>query len=119
MPVGLMKLRLFRPFPGTELVEAFRGMKVIVTLDRNVIWALWSELRSAFFGQPDPPVILGRIAGLGGRDVTYYDIAQMLEEGLSAVAGKQVEPQRWHFHVSKSRNSVPLPQVSERGWNQP
>ncbi len=110
-PVGLMKLRLFRPFPGAELIEALGGKKVVVTLDRNIIWALWSELRSAFFGEPAPPIILGRTAGIGGRDVTYYDIAQILEEGLSAAAGKKVDIQRWHFHVNKSRNSVPLPLV--------
>ena len=110
-PVGMMKLRVFRPFPGPELVEAFRGKKVVVTLDRNIIWALWGELRSAFFGEAEPPAIIGRIAGVGGRDVTHYDIAQMLEEGLSAAGGKKVETQRWHFHVNKTRNTVPLPQI--------
>ena len=62
-------------------------------------------------GRPEPPAIIGRIAGVGGRDVTHYDIAQMLEEGLSAAGGKKVETQRWHFHVNKTRNTVPLPQI--------
>jgi pyruvate ferredoxin oxidoreductase alpha subunit len=70
--VGLMKVRLFRPFPAEEIVKALEGTKDVIILDRNISLgnqgALFDEIRSCMHGKK--PNIKGYIVGLGGRDVT-------------------------------------------------
>ncbi len=98
--VALVKVRAFRPFPGQELVTALKNVKAVVVLDRNPVAAVYHDLRSAMFGQVDPPMILGRIAGLGGRDVTFYDVMYMAEEALEASRrGYAQRQQAWHFET--------------------
>ena len=98
--VGLIKVRTYRPFPDKELVEALKYARIAVVLDRNTVAAVYHDLRSALFGQPDSPAVMGRIVGLGGRDVTYYDVMYMVEEAYSSLAGTRVHAQHgWHFDV--------------------
>ncbi len=98
--VGLVKVRTFRPFPSEDFVEALKTVKAVVVLDRNTVAAVYHDLRSALFGQPQSPLVLGRIVGLGGRDVTYYNVMYMAEEALAAVRkGHPDEPLAWHFDV--------------------
>jgi pyruvate ferredoxin oxidoreductase alpha subunit len=98
--VGLVKVRTYRPFPGEELVEALAGARAAVVLDRNTVAAVYHDLRSALFGRPKSPAVIGRIVGLGGRDVTYYDIAFIVEEAYGALREGQASAQHaWHFDV--------------------
>ena len=98
--VGLVKVRTYRPFPGEELVEALGDAKIAVVLDRNTVAAVYHDLRSALFGRPNPPAVMGRIVGLGGRDVTYYDIMFMVEEAYSSLKNGHLDTQHgWHFDV--------------------
>jgi hypothetical protein len=53
------------------------------------------------------PLVLGRIAGLGGRDVTHYNIAYMLEEAREAVRkGRADREQDWHFDVIEDEDML-------------
>ena len=98
--VGLVKIRTFRPFPSEDLIAALKTVKAVVVLDRNTVSAVYHDLRSAFFGQSNPPIVLGRTVGLGGRDVTYFDIMYMVEEASKAVRdGYPQEQSAWHFEV--------------------
>ncbi len=98
--VGLIKVRTYRPFPKEGLIDALKNVKAAAVLDRNTVAAVYHDLRSALFGQPDPPLVLGRTVGLGGRDITYYDVMYMAEEALKA--SRQGHPDQqyaWHFKV--------------------
>jgi pyruvate ferredoxin oxidoreductase alpha subunit len=98
--VALVKIRSFRPFPSEDLVAALKGVKAVVVLDRNPVAAVYHDLRSALLGRPEPLQILGRVVGLGGRDVTYYDVMYMAEEALEAARrGRPEKPLDWHFEV--------------------
>ncbi|MBI4233378.1 MAG: pyruvate ferredoxin oxidoreductase [Chloroflexi bacterium] len=98
--VGLVKVRTFRPFPSEDLVEALKSVKAAVVLDRNPVAAVYHDLRSALFGQPKPPMVLGRVVGLGGRDVTYYSVMYAVEEAMDAVRkGRPQQELAWHFEV--------------------
>lgn len=80
-PVGLVRVRAFRPFPQQRLREALGNVRRVVAIDRNVSYghtgALAMELRSALYtsGIPIYPVC----AGLGGRDVRPETIKEALE----------------------------------------
>ena len=98
--VGMVKVHTLRPFPGEDLVEALKGIKAVVVLDRNPVAAVYQDLRSALFGQPQPPMVLGRIVGLGGRDVTHCSVMYMAEEAMAAARqGRPDEALGWHFQV--------------------
>ena len=69
-------------------------------MDRNTVAAVYHDLTSALFGEDVHPTVIGRTVGLGGRDVTYYDIQYMVEEGFQALdPGNLVPEQSWHFDV--------------------
>jgi len=87
VPVGLLKIRLFRPFPTPEVRRYLSGVKKIAVIDRNIgfgqggIFA--QEVKSALYnyglnGGPRPP-LFGFIAGLGGRDITPELIKEIVE----------------------------------------
>jgi pyruvate ferredoxin oxidoreductase alpha subunit len=89
LPVGLIKLRLWRPFPFEELREALKGAKVVVVTDRAVSYGgpggpVASEVRSALYRDKNRPFIYNSIIGLGGRDVRVDEFKDMLERGLQA-----------------------------------
>ena len=98
--VGLVKIRTYRPFPSEDLLDALQSVKAAVVLDRNTVAAVYQDLRSTLFGQPNPPVVLGRTIGLGGRDVTHYNIVYAAKEALAAARNRNaVKPHDWHFEV--------------------
>jgi len=85
MPVGLLKLRLWRPFPFEEIRNAVKGAKVVAVLDRAVSFGgpggpVFSEVRSALYGEKDRPVVISEIIGLGGRDVPVGDFVKIAEK---------------------------------------
>ncbi|MCP4757585.1 MAG: pyruvate ferredoxin oxidoreductase [Proteobacteria bacterium] len=83
--VGLLKLRLWRPFPTDELLEAVRGIRQIVVVDRAVSFGgpggpVAGEIRSALYRRADMPAVTSYICGLAGRDVTPRDFVAIYEE---------------------------------------
>ncbi len=71
--IGLLKLRLFRPFPVAAIQNALRGKKKIAVVDRNIslgAGGIFSqELKAALIHSPDHPQIYSFIAGVGGTDI--------------------------------------------------
>ncbi len=84
--VGMVVLRVFRPFPVEKILEVLGKVKSIGVFDRSVSFGstgqCFIEVRNALYGQNIP--IYNFIAGLGGLDVREEDIEFMFEK-LSAV----------------------------------
>jgi pyruvate/2-oxoacid:ferredoxin oxidoreductase alpha subunit len=72
--VGLLKMRLLRPFPVNELRKVLKGAKKIAVIDRNFSFGasgiFAQEIRAALCNLPKHPTVFGYVAGIGGRDVT-------------------------------------------------
>lgn len=82
--VGLIELRLWRPFPFEKFRQATAGAKKLVVIDRAVSSGgpggpVASEIRSALYSREGKPQVNDFIVGLGGRDVTVNDFIQMAE----------------------------------------
>jgi pyruvate/2-oxoacid:ferredoxin oxidoreductase alpha subunit len=81
--VGLVKMRLFRPFPADALRRALQGFREAVVIDRNLspgsggIFA--QEIKSALYGSRRALPLTGVIAGLGGVDVTPEDLDALVD----------------------------------------
>jgi pyruvate ferredoxin oxidoreductase alpha subunit len=78
--VGLIKIRVFRPFPMEELAKALSHVKAVAVMDKAESFSacggpLFAETRSACYGMANAPKIVNYIYGLGGRDVRVDDIA--------------------------------------------
>ena len=99
--VGLLELRLWRPFPFEEFSRAAAGAQRLIVMDRAVSSGgpggpVASEIRSALYGINKPPRVDSYIIGLGGRNVTIQDFVEMVEKteaesALSPVTGSTYE----------------------------
>ncbi len=71
---GLLKIKLFRPFPVDDVRRALGGAKKIAVIDRNFSFGasgiFAQEVRSALCNVPSHAPVFGYVAGIGGRDVT-------------------------------------------------
>ena len=76
--VGLLKIRVFRPFPEEEIAQALKDMKAIAILDRSEMFSatsgpLGAEVRAALYGVKSQAEVVNYFYGLGGRDITVDD----------------------------------------------
>jgi len=84
---GLIKPRLFRPFPAAEIIKTVKDLKSLAILDRSETFSanggpLFSETRSALYESGSKPNIINYIYGLGGRDAGLEDIRKVFFELL-------------------------------------
>ncbi|HHM23717.1 MAG TPA: pyruvate ferredoxin oxidoreductase, partial [Bacteroidetes bacterium] len=86
--VGLLRLRMFRPFPSKIVRKLLLNKPKIAVLDRNISFGasgiFFQELKAALYGQNGSaqPTIFGFILGLGGRDITLQDIRDIIDYAL-------------------------------------
>ena len=78
--VGLLKIRVFRPFPGEEIAKMLSHVKRVAVLDKNISLgakgATVMEIRDALYGSSIP--VKGYVLGLGGRDVRKRDVKEIV-----------------------------------------
>jgi pyruvate/2-oxoacid:ferredoxin oxidoreductase alpha subunit len=84
--VGVLGLRVFRPFPKSELVRALRKARLIAVFDKNISYGsegvTCSEIKSALYGSSINAAIRNFIVGLGGRDVKATELAEAVNKSL-------------------------------------
>jgi len=95
LKVGSARVRVFRPFPVEEIVKLAASSRMLVTMDRHISFGmegfLGSEVKASVYGQKDPPLFAGFIAGLGGRDVTAETIEKVAKKSLKMLDSGRVE----------------------------
>ena len=72
---GLLKIRVFRPFPGEMIVDALKNVKAVAVLDKvaflsNTAGPLYEDIVSAMFHNDVRLNVINYSYGIGGRDVT-------------------------------------------------
>jgi pyruvate ferredoxin oxidoreductase alpha subunit len=76
---GLLKIRLFRPFPYDEVAVALKNAKEVFVLDRNLVFgsrqALFSEIKHSL--AKDEGKVKSLVFGLGGRDISQAQIREV------------------------------------------
>lgn len=83
--VGLLAMRLFRPFPTKQVRSVLRDVPKVAVLDRDCSYGhhgIWfQELKSALFGVSESPrpEVFDYITGLGGRDITLQTIRSIID----------------------------------------
>lgn len=95
--VGVLKLRVFRPFPAEEIAEALKGCKAVAIMDRCESYngnggPLGSEVTAGLFKSKVMIEAVNYIYGLAGRDFTVENVEEIFAELEEMVGnGKQVE----------------------------
>ena len=83
--VGLVKLRLWRPFPFDDFKKATLHAKQLVVIDRAISIGgpggpVASEVKAALYGHDNRPDVYNFVAGISGRDVSPSDFIKMVDK---------------------------------------
>lgn len=95
--VGCLKLRVLRPFPAKAVSEAVKNAKLVVTLDRNRVAAIYDDMKSAVYTHlvnkraASVPMVIGKVFGMGGAPLTLEHIGHVIEEGIQIVKSGKIE----------------------------
>lgn len=93
--VGLLKIRVFRPFPYAQIAAALRSAKVVAVLDRSTSMGaygpLFGEIRTALYDAEPRPLVYNRTFGLGGRELFPDDIRELFAESKRYLQNGKVE----------------------------
>lgn len=85
--VGLVKLRLWRPFPFDDIRRAVENAEVLIILDRALSFGgpggpVCSEIRSALYGVENNPKVVSFVGGLGGRAIDVAGFEYIINRGI-------------------------------------
>ncbi len=101
--VGLITLRLWRPFPFEEFRQAVKDAEVLIVLDRALSFGgpggpVCSEVRSALYHEEKRPKVIGFVGGLGGRAISIDGFKKIINRGIE-IAQKGSEQEFEMFGV--------------------
>ncbi len=103
LKVGLLKPRLFRPFPYEEVADALSNAKVIAVLDRADSFGgfgpVYMEIASAMTTKGLSPLMFNRIYGLGGRDFMPEHAREAIEQMKKVYDSAKVDIQKDYLGV--------------------
>lgn len=90
---GLLRIRVFRPLPVRDIIEALQSVKALAVMDRSCSFGgyggpVFHEIRHVLYDSNVHPQVVNYIYGLGGRDTSqqlvqkiYHDLARIREKG--------------------------------------
>ena len=91
---GLLKIRVYRPFPGEEVAKALSHLKAVAVLDKSdslnaIGGALFEDVVSSMYVAKQNVPVVNYVYGIGGRDTTekeinsvYTDLAEIAKDGI-------------------------------------
>jgi pyruvate ferredoxin oxidoreductase alpha subunit len=98
---GVLKLRVFRPFPAEEIAEALKNCKAVAIMDRTESYngnggPLGSEVTAGLYRKKIFLTAVNYIYGLAGRDFTVQDVYDIFAE-LQQAAENGVEVEQYRY----------------------
>ena len=104
---GLVKVRVFRPFPMEEIAQALSHVKVVAVMDKSegnsaCGGPLFAEVRSACYDLPQPPKMINVVYGLAGRDCAVEDVEKVYRHLLKIAETGEVGPR--YIHMGQRSN---------------
>ncbi|MEM1834355.1 MAG: pyruvate ferredoxin oxidoreductase [Thermosphaera sp.] len=93
--IGLVRIRLYRPFPYEDVGKILSNVKVVAVMDKAIgpgsYGALYQDIVSSLYDLSDRPSTVDYVYGLGGRDLTQDMVANMIEQVKEDVRKGRVE----------------------------
>lgn len=92
---GLLKIRVFRPFPAEEIADALKNCRAIAIMDRSegynaVGGPLGAEVTAALYRAKSQAEVVNIMYGLSGRDVRVEDLEQLFDNLVKLGDGEKV-----------------------------
>ncbi len=92
--VGLLKLRMFRPFPYERVKKALEGKKAVAVLDRAASYGahapIYTDVKDSLYDSDNKPALQSFVFGIGGRDLSDFHIEKVFDDLLAGkVSGKE------------------------------
>ena len=108
---GLVKLRVFRPFPMEELAAALAHVKAVAVMDKSegnsgCGGPLFAEVRSACYDLETSPKVIDVVYGLAGRDCAVEDIERVYRHLLRIVETGELGPRYLHMGQRSNQEEV-------------
>lgn len=108
---GLVKIRVFRPFPGEELAEVLQNCKAVAVLDKSEGFSacggpLFAETASACINLSQRPKMVDIVYGLGGRDFTVDQTKRVFARLEKIISTGEVGPIYSHMGQRDLREDV-------------
>jgi len=102
--VGLIRCRVYRPFPKDAMTRAISKVKAVGIMDRSDTLStlgghLYNECRSILYDSQVKPLLKNYIYGLGGRDISIEEIEAVYEELLSIKKSTKVDKDIVYYGV--------------------
>lgn len=103
--VGVLGLRVFRPFPKSSVVKALRNSQLVVVFDKSISYGnegiICSEIKSALYGHNTDTAILNFIVGLGGRDIKVREIIDTVKTAVHYFKSGTISTEypEWICHI--------------------
>lgn len=100
--VGLVKLRVFRPFPAEELAQALAHCKAVAVMDKSEGFSgcggpVFAETRCACYDLETRPKLINVVYGLGGRDCAIEDVQTVYDRLQTIIETGETGPIYTHM----------------------
>lgn len=108
--VGLLKVRVFRPFPGKEMAKALKKCKAVAIFDRCESYSanggpLAAELEAALYRNKNTSEVINYVYGLSGRDLTVEQVETVYGE-LEAAAEHGVRDEKYRYIGLRDKEEI-------------
>ncbi|MHA1916720.1 MAG: pyruvate ferredoxin oxidoreductase [Candidatus Ranarchaeia archaeon] len=107
--IGLIRLILFRPFPIKKINEISEKLEGLIIVERSISFGeqgqITSEVKAALFDKNKRPKIQSLIMGLGGQDVNYQDLEEVIIDILKKWERKEYSSESV-FRSTASRRKI-------------
>ena len=93
---GLLKIRVYRPFPGEEVAKALSHLKAVAVLDKSdslnaIGGALFEDVVSSMYVAKQNVPVVNYVYGIGGRDTTEKEIKSVYTDLAEIAKDRKVE----------------------------
>jgi pyruvate ferredoxin oxidoreductase alpha subunit len=117
--VGLLRLRVVRPFPAEAIVRALAGRKAVAVIDQNLApgagGILYPEIVAALYAESGRPPVLSVIGGLGGKDISDGEFEVVLRDMERAAAGERMVRPRLLYTKGEHERTQTLLKIAGKG----
>lgn len=88
IPLGLLRLRLLRPFPEEDIKDALKGRYAVAVMDQNISVGkggiLYPEIAGTLYNEKQKPLLLSFIGGLGGKNISGSEFDFVIDSMINA-----------------------------------
>jgi pyruvate ferredoxin oxidoreductase alpha subunit len=118
MPVGLLRLRLLRPFPENEIRDALKSVDAVAVVDQNISVGkggiLYSEISGCLYNEKAGPLLLSFIGGLGGKNISGTEFNFIFDAMIGACNTGNVPPPQLLYTDAEWKEMERLKKIAKR-----